>query len=83
MSRSRHNTGHPRDGFDTAIQERQFLASTTWRKRKGGYARRIARRILIAIYRLTGSPVLSNTSCSGALMNAGASSAAASIALPP
>ncbi len=83
MGSSQHDTGNSSGGSDTAIQERQFLDSATWRKRKGGYTRRIARRILIAIYQLAGSPVLSNTSCSGALMNAGASSAAASIPLPP
>lgn len=58
-----------------------WLARTVWRKRKGGHARRILRRLLVAIYRVSGSPVLPNTSCSGAVMSAGGSCASA-IALP-
>jgi hypothetical protein len=37
--------------------------------------------LLVAIYRVPGSPVLPNTSCSGAVMSAGGSCASA-IALP-
>jgi hypothetical protein len=60
----------------------QTLARNVWHKRKGGYVRRAVHRLLIAIYRLAGSPVVANTCCSGALMSA-ASLSASSIPLPP
>jgi hypothetical protein len=57
------------------------LAPDAWRKRKGGFVRRVVRRILIANYRLAGSPVVANTCCTGSLMSSGSSSAS-SIPLP-
>ena len=57
------------------------LAPDAWRRRKGGFVRRVVRRILVAIYRLAGSPVVSNTCCTGSLMSGGSSSAS-SIPLP-
>ena len=60
----------------------QLLARNVWRRGKGGYIRRAVRRLLIAIYRLAGRPVLPNSCCTGALMSA-AGSCASSIPLPP
>lgn len=60
----------------------QLLARSVWRRCKGGYVRRPVRRLLIAMYRLPGSPVVANTCCSGALMSA-ASSSVSSVPLPP
>jgi hypothetical protein len=65
-----------------AFQGFHTLSRQLWRKRKGGYTRRMVRRLLIAIYHLVGSPVVANTSCSGALLSGG-SSASLSISLPP
>lgn len=57
------------------------LARSCWRKRKGGYSRRLIRRSMIASYVLPGSPVLANTCCTS-LMSAAAISTS-SIPLPP
>ena len=57
------------------------LARSSWRKRKGGYSRRLIRRSMIASYVLPGSPVLANTCCTS-LMSAAAISTS-SIPLPP
>jgi len=56
------------------------LARSCWRRRKGGYSRRLIRRSLIASYVLPGSPVLANTCCTS-LMSAAAVSTS-SIPLP-
>jgi len=57
------------------------LARSCWRRRKGGYSRRLVRRSLIASYLLPGSPVLANTCCTS-LMSAAAISTS-SVPLPP
>lgn len=57
------------------------LARSCWRRRKGGYSRRLLRRSLIASYVLPGSPVLANTCCTSLLSAAAISTS--SVALPP
>lgn len=56
------------------------LARSCWRRRKGGYSRRLLRRALVLTYVLPGSPVLANTCCTS-LMSAAAISTS-SVALP-
>jgi hypothetical protein len=57
------------------------LARETWRRHKGGYARRVAAVIEIALYRISSRPILANTCCTALIGNGG--TAASSVPLPP
>jgi hypothetical protein len=69
----------------TAVASRytalQLLVRSLWRRRKGGYVRRLIVRITVALYNLQHSPVLNNTSCK-ALLGAGGLSTS-SVPFPP
>lgn len=72
----------PRRPLDKAVDASSYhtLARSSWRRRKGGYSRRLLRRVWIASYVLPGSPVLANTCCTS-LLSASAVSTS-SVALP-
>ncbi len=52
----------------------RWLARCTWRKRKGGFARRTARRLRVIARVLAGAPGIANTSCTMLLGTASFSS---------
>ena len=74
----------PRRRFPAADSQSGYrtLARSSWRKRKGGYSRRLLRRSLIASYLLPGSPVLANTCCTSLLCAAATSTSSVPL-LPP